>query len=93
MEDLNATCIICGTKYHCCLSCKEQMSFKPWRTITDSIEHYKIFIVLSDYNNGITTKEDAKKQLENISYDIGSLKPEVQDQINEIISEKKSKNK
>lgn len=48
-EKLNATCDICGKKYHVCHSCEEAKSFKAWRTITDTIEHYKIFMVLSEY--------------------------------------------
>ena len=48
-EKLNATCDICGKRYHICHSCEEAKSFKAWRTITDTIEHYKIFMVLSEY--------------------------------------------
>ena len=46
---INAHCSICGKGYSVCNSCLEQKSFKPWRTIVDSIEHYKIYMVLHEY--------------------------------------------
>lgn len=63
-EILNATCDICGKKYHVCKTCEEATSFKPWRTITDTMDHYKIFMVLSAYTKTKdieTAREDLKK--------------------------------
>ena len=48
-QELNATCDICGKKYHVCNSCKEVKSFTPWRTVTDTMQHYLIFLALSEY--------------------------------------------
>ena len=48
-QELNATCDICGKKYHVCNSCKEIKSFTPWRTVTDTLQHYAIFLALSQY--------------------------------------------
>ena len=81
-----ATCIICGKKYKACLSCKDQDVIKPWRNITDSVEHYKIFLVISQYNHGYLKKDEAKKQLENIKFNTEELKVSVQDKIKEIMS-------
>ena len=83
-----ATCIICGKPYKTCLSCKKEITIKPWRNITDKVECYQIFLVLSQYNNGHIKKDEAKKQLEKIKYDINELKPSVRDAIEEIISSK-----
>lgn len=89
--DLNAECVICGKKYHCCLSCKEQKTFKPWRTIADKISCYQLFILLSDYNNEKISKEDAKEQLQRIEYDFDELKDETKAQIKYILGETKKK--
>lgn len=48
-EYLNATCSICGKKYHLCSTCENIKTFAPWRNITDTIDCYKIFLVLSEY--------------------------------------------
>ena len=61
----------------------------PWRTITDSIEHYKIFLTLSDYNNEKITKEIAKEQLGRINYVFKDLKENIRSTISEIMKEEK----
>ena len=81
-----ATCIICGKKYKTCLSCKDLDVIKPWRTITDSVDHYKIFLIISQYNNGYIKKDEAKKQLENIKFNMDDLKDSVQIKVKEIMS-------
>lgn len=62
-ENLNATCAICGTKYHVCNTCRNTKSFTPWRTVTDTIDCYKIYTTIHDYSTGHIDKETAKKQL------------------------------
>ena len=59
----NAKCSICGKPYHICDSCAEQKQFKPWRTITDSINCYKIYTAISDYNNKHISKDEARDYL------------------------------
>ena len=59
---LNGCCDICGKKYEICRTCQHISAFKPWRTVTDTEEHYKIFLVLSDYTN-TGNKAEAKKLL------------------------------
>lgn len=87
MENSNmATCIICGKKYKTCLSCRDLDVIKPWRNIVDDVTCYKIFLVLSQYNNKAINKEDAQKQLSNINYNIADFRQSVQDKITEILS-------
>lgn len=67
-EKINHWCVICGKGYHACDSCNQIKSFTPWRTLTDTIEHYQIFSVLQEFNNGIIDKDKAKEMLE--SFDL-----------------------
>lgn len=80
-----ATCSICGKEYKACLSCRNQDAIKPWRNIADAVDCYKIFLVISQYNNGYLSKDDAKKQLEQVSFDKKSLRKSVQAKIDEIL--------
>ena len=92
-NNINAFCKICGSGYHVCNSCLEQKTFSPWRTVTDTIEHYKIYIVLHSYS--ITgDKEKAKLELQKCDLNgLDNFRPEIKSMINEIIQEpKKAKN-
>lgn len=62
-RETNHWCVLCGTGYHACDTCNKVKSFTPWRTLTDTIEHYKIFMILKDYNNKIINREQAKELL------------------------------
>lgn len=64
-KEINHWCVVCGKGYHACDSCEKIKSYTPWRTLTDTIEHFAIFIVLKDYNNKIIDKQEARKLLEN----------------------------
>lgn len=90
MADMS-TCVICGKQYKTCLSCQQEISLKPWRTITDEINCYKIFLVLSQYNNGYIKKDEAKKQLEKIRYNESELRESVRTTIKEIMSTNETK--
>ena len=65
-KKINHWCVVCGKGYHACDSCNEIKSFTPWRSLTDSIEHFKIFSVLKDYNNNLIDKNEAKEMLSNV---------------------------
>lgn len=81
-----ATCIVCGKTYKTCLSCRHLDIIKPWRSITDNVTCYKIFLVVSQYNSGHITKEEAKRQLHELKFDVKELKPSIQKSITEIMS-------
>lgn len=81
-----ATCVICGKQYKACLSCKDQIRLKPWRSITDTIDCYKIFLAITQYNNGYISKDEAKKQLEAIKFDEKDLSESVRNIVKEIMS-------
>lgn len=86
MKELNHTCAICGVKYNHCNSCDTITSFTPWRAIVDSIEHYKIFLIIRDYHNKHISKEEAKSQLKDINLeDINTFVYEIQNKILEIL--------
>lgn len=59
----NAVCDICGREYKVCRTCQGIQSFKPWRTVVDTLDHYRIYLVLSEYTN-THDKEKAKHDLE-----------------------------
>lgn len=61
--NLNHKCSICGREYNFCFGCTDIKTYTPWRTIVDSIEHYKIFMVLRDFDNKYIDKKSAKEQL------------------------------
>ena len=63
---LNATCDICGTKYHMCASCKDLMKLEPYKLHTDTAEHYKIYTILLGYNTGVYDIAEAKAKLQNV---------------------------
>ncbi len=35
----------------------------PWRSIVDTIDHYKIFVTIKDYNQKTINKNQARSQL------------------------------
>lgn len=87
-ENTNHTCAICGTKYHFCMDCGQAKTFTPWRTIVDTVEHYKIFMIISDYTNKHIDKAEAKEQLGKINLsELNDFVPEIKNVINTIMTE------
>jgi len=62
----------------------------PWRSIADTAECYKIFLVLSQYNNHHITKETARKQLAEIPFVKEDLKKSIQEEIHRIMTSEES---
>ena len=90
-NELNATCDICGKKYHVCRSCREIKTFQPWRTVTDTFNHYTIFLVLSEYTK-TKNKDIAKKELEKCDlHDLNTFNDSIKNVIKEIMSVDKEK--
>ena len=86
-EKYNATCAICGKPYEICRTCQEIKSFTPWRTITDTLQHYTLFLVLSEYSR---TKDKAKAKDELSKCDLSEkelFKDSVKNMIDEIMKE------
>ena len=92
-EVKKAVCIICGRQYDVCLSCKDQDKIKPWRSITDFAVCYKIFLAITQYNNGYISKEEAKRQLEEFKFNKSDLKDSVRAKVDEIMSVSVSRSK
>lgn len=65
-EKNNATCSICGKPYYVCMSCKDSMQLKPWKSFTDTAEHYKVFQAVRGYSTGVYDKNEFKSKLNNI---------------------------
>lgn len=86
-EYLNAKCAICDKKYHLCKTCEDVKTFSPWRTVTDTIDCYKIFLVLSEYTK-TKNKVQAKKELSTCSLkEKDTFAPHIKTAINEILAE------
>lgn len=87
-EHLNHTCSICGNKYRFCVDCGNATSFTPWRTIVDTMEHYKIYIVIRDYVNKYIDKSEAKLQLSKLDLsELNNFVPDIKIKIDEILKE------
>lgn len=86
-NNINAYCAICNKGYHICNTCKNQNVFKPWRTVTDTVDHYKIYLAIHGYT--VTkNKELARKELTNCDlFGLESFNPEIKSVINEIMAE------
>lgn len=88
-QNINAHCAICDKGYHVCKSCLEQQTFKPWRAIVDSVEHYKIYLALHGYTLS-RDKDRAREELNNCDLSgLEEFKPEVKKAIKEILTDKK----
>ncbi len=88
-NNINTYCSVCGKGYHICNSCLEQKSLKPWRTITDTIEHYKIYMAIHGYTLS-QNKEIAKQELQNCDLSgLENFNPEIKAVIKEIMTEPK----
>lgn len=88
-NNINTFCKICGVGYYVCNSCLEQKTFKPWRTITDNIEHYKIYLAIHGYTIA-KDKEKAKTELQQCNLSgLENFKPEIKTVIKEIMAEPK----
>lgn len=85
--NINAYCAICGKGYHLCQTCSEQKIIKPWRTVTDSIEHFKIYTVIHGYTIS-KDKEVSKKELQKCDLTgLENFNKEIKTVIKEILDE------
>lgn len=84
----NASCSICGERYYVCNTCKSMKTLKPWRTITDTVDCYKVYMIIHAYKHGTLTRENARLKLENCVLPKTFL-PHIQTAIHEIMSPEK----
>lgn len=85
-ENMNATCSICGKKYHLCLSCKDSIELTPWKKHTDTSEHYKIYQILHGFSIGLYNKEEANERLKTVDLsDLESLRDNIKAVIKDIM--------
>ena len=82
-ELYNAKCDICGKPYKVCRSCQEIKSFQSWRTVTDTLPHYMIYLALVEYSR---TKDKAKAKEVLLKCDL-SEKDNFNDNIKSVIDE------
>lgn len=59
----NLTCAVCGQPYYCCPDSLSVKSFTPWKRITDTLDHYRIFLIIQDYTNGTISRDEAAAKL------------------------------
>lgn len=90
-EKINSYCVVCGKGYHLCMSCKDAMSLAPYKVLTDTSEHYKIYQVIKGYNSKVYSKKEAKEILSNLDLtDKDTFIKSVLNKINEIMADVKA---
>ena len=92
MANKNTTCCICGTEYEVCHFCPDVANFIPWRRVCDTSDHYKIYLILSEYDGGILNKSDALEKLKAIGVkleDCKKFRPHIYKTIKDILGEEK----
>lgn len=62
-ESLDHKCIICGTMYHACDTCQQVKTYTPWRTLCDTFDHYRIYLVIREWQEKIISKSEAQQKL------------------------------
>lgn len=89
-EKFNATCSICGRPYYKCISCKDTMALNPWKSFCDTAEHYKVHQIISGFNSGVYTKDEAKTKLNNVDlHDLNSFRTNIKKIVKDILKEEK----
>lgn len=90
-EKNNAVCSICGKEYYACLSCLDTMKLHPYKSFTDTAEHFKVFQVVRGLSTGVYTKDEAKEKFKNIDLkDIETFRPHIKKIIKDALMEDKA---
>lgn len=85
-KSANTRCSICGRGYCLCRSCLERDALKSWRSVTDTMEHYKIYLAIHGYTLS-QDKTAAKNELSRCDLSgLHTFKPEIRAVIEEIMS-------
>ena len=64
MGKFDRTCVICGKSYEYCTNCDRFLNYPAYMAMYCSQECVDLFNVLSSFEAGQTSKEDAKKVLQ-----------------------------
>lgn len=85
----NAVCAICGKGYYVCPDTQRLRTLNPWKSVVDSVEHYKIYMTVYGYTR-TKDKAKAREELKNCDLDgLDTFIPAIKDVINEILQEDK----
>ncbi|WP_434311465.1 hypothetical protein [Hominifimenecus sp. rT4P-3] len=84
-DNLNHRCLICGRRYYACDDCLKKRSFTPWRSITDTKEHYQLYLLLCDYRDGRLSRAEAREKLSRIEFSPEECLESVRQLLNEIM--------
>ena len=86
----NAYCAICGNPYHVCMSCIDSMRLSPWKILTDTSEHFKVYQIIHGFTSNVYSKDEAKTKLSNVDLrDLESFRPNIKEIIKDILKEEK----
>ena len=72
MGKYDRTCVVCGKHYEYCTNCDQFINYPSYMTMYCSKECVDLFDVLSSFEAGQTSKEDARKVLQGM--DQGKMK-------------------
>lgn len=88
---LNATCEVCGERYHVCKKCilLRNNGIDNWRLHCDKAACYKVLTVVNEYKNGQMNKAEAKEML--TSFGEFNAVAEVKDVVDDIMSARRKK--
>lgn len=90
-EKENAFCVVCGKPYHVCMACRSG-KVTPWKLHADTVEHYKVFQILTAHYQGIYTTDEAKEKLGSVDLsDLDTYRDHVKKQIRAILGNEEQK--
>lgn len=64
MGKTNRVCKTCGKQYYYCSNCNKSLSSPQWMLMWDTENCKNIFEIVSNYVQGVISKDVARKQLE-----------------------------
>lgn len=64
MGKTNRICKTCGKEYYYCSNCDKSLNSPQWMLMWDTENCKNIFEIVSNFDQGIYTKEEASKKLE-----------------------------
>lgn len=84
----NRTCLLCGTSYKYCPSCREDIRKPSWMSGFDREDCKIMFETLSSYGMKLMSASEAKKIISKIDYESMNLNKQKKDTIKEILGNK-----